>query len=237
MTHPLPESRRIPAHVQSLCAVNVKPSLEFALAKARVEARYAENPSVSDFQDMANSSNPINQRAGTYGLAIIALDRGQYNTASEHINTLLKDEPNNPFYIDVQTDILLGQENYEYVMDWLEGKYIRQPTEPVITINFANAALTSGNGKLAEKLLREFLLQNSNHLLALKLLTRVYEKSGKRATCMKLAPKHWRYGVTFRWLLISCTQYNHTDNDITRKRINARIDQLRALENQARNIM
>ena len=33
------------------------------------------------------------------------------------------------------------------------------------------------------------------------------------------------------------TAHNHTDNDITRKRINARIDQLRALENQARNIM
>lgn len=240
MTHPLPESRIADtrARAESMRRIDVKPSLEFALAKARVEARYAGNPSVSDFQDMANSSNPINQRAGTYGLAIIALDRGQYNTASEHINTLLKDEPNNPFYIDVQTDILLGQENYEYVMEWLESKYIRQPTEPVITINFANAALTSGNGKLAEKLLREFLLQNPNHPLALDLLTRVYEKSGKRAAMYETRAEALALRGNFSLAINQLhTAHNHTDNDITRKRINARIDQLRALENQARNIM
>lgn len=240
MTHPLPESRIADtrARAESMRTVNVSPSLDFALAKARIEARYAETPSLPDFQDMVNSSNPISQRAGAYGLAIIALDRGQYQAAAKHIEPLLKDAPNNPFYIDVQTDILLEQGNYEYVMKWLESKYIRQPTEPVITINFANAALTSGNGKLAEKLLREFLLQNPSHSLALNLLTQVYEKSGKRAAMYETRAEALALRGNFSLAISQLhTAHNHTDNDTTRKRINARIDQMRALENQARNIM
>jgi len=240
MTHPLPESRIADtrARAENMKRVDVPLSLDFALAKARIQARYTGNTTKSDFESMRSSSNAINRQAGQYGLAIRALDNGQADLASELMQPLLQRAPNDPFYIDVQTDILLAQEDYETVLDWLRGKYIQQPTEPVITLNFANAALKARDTDLAEKLLRDFLLKQPNHALALDLLTQVYERSGKRAAMYETRAESLALRGNFRLAIDQLhTAHNHTDNDLTHKRLNARIDQMRSLEEQIKSLM
>ncbi len=240
MTHPLPESRIADtrARAENMQRVDVAPSLDFALAKTRVQARYIGNTTNSDFESMRSSSNSINQQAGQYGLAIRALDSGEIDLAYKLMQPLLEHYPNDPFYIDVQTDILLAQEDYETVLDWLRGKYIQQPTEPVITLNFANAALKAKDTDLAEKLLRDFLLKQPKHALALDLLTQVYERSGKRAAMYETRAEALALRGNFRLAIDQLhTAHNHTDNDLTHKRLNARIDQMRSLEQQIKSLM
>ena len=240
MTHPLPESRVADtrARAENMQRVDVPPSLDFALAKTRIQARYMGNTTASDFESMRSSSNSINQQAGQYGLAIRALDSGNIDVAYKLMQPLLERYPNDPFYIDVQTDILLAQEDYETVLDWLRGKYIQQPTEPVITLNFANAALKAKDTDLAEKLLRDFLLKQPKHPLALDLLTQVYERSGKRAAMYETRAEALALRGNFRLAIDQLhTAHNHTNNDLTHKRLNARIDQMRALEEQIKSLM
>lgn len=240
MTHPLPESRIADtrARAENMQRVDVAPSLDFALAKTRVQARYIGNTTNSDFESMRSSSNSINQQAGQYGLAIRALDNGNIDLAYKLMQPLLERYPDDPFYIDVQTDILLAQEDYETVLSWLRGKYIQQPTEPVITLNFANAALKAKDTELAEKLLRDFLLKQPKHALALDLLTQVYERSGKRAAMYETRAEALALRGNFRLAIDQLhTAHNHTDNDLTHKRLNARIDQMRSLEQQIKSLM
>jgi predicted Zn-dependent protease len=240
MTHPLPESRVADtrARAENMQRVNVPPSLDFALAKARVQARYVSNVSNSDFRDMRSSNDAIAQQAGQYGLAIRALDADNTELAAQLLKPLLARSPGNPFYIDVQTDILLANKAYDDALDWLRGRYIQQPTEPVITLNFANAALQAEQFGLSEKLLRDFLLQQPHHALALDLLTQVYERSGKRAAMYETRAEALAVRGNFRLAIDQLhTAHNHTDNELTHKRLNARIDQLRSLENQVKNLM
>lgn len=240
MTHPLPESRIADtrARAENMQRVDVPPSLEFALAKSRVQARYTGDKTNSEFESMRTSRDPIAQQAGQYGLAIRALDNGNTDLAYELMHPLLERSPDNSFYIDVQTDILLAKEDYETVLNWLRGKYIQQPTEPVITLNFANAALKARDMSLAEKLLRDFLLKQPNHTLALDLLTEVYERSGKRAAMYETRAEALALRGNFRLAIDQLhTAHNHTDNDLTHKRLNARIDQIRSLEQQVKSLM
>ncbi|MCK7458379.1 beta-barrel assembly-enhancing protease [Idiomarina aminovorans] len=240
MTHPLPESRIADtrARAENMRPVDVPPSLDFALAKARVQARYSSDSTKSDFESMRSSPNAINQQAGQYALAIQALDSNRIDLAHELMQPLLERSPNNAFYIDVQTDILLAQENYETVLNWLRGKYIQQPTEPVITLNFANAALRARDTALAEKLLRDFLLQNPDHTLALDLLIQAYERSGKPAALYETRAEALALRGNFKLAIDQLhTAHNHTDNDLTHKRLNARIDQIRNMEQQIQSLM
>lgn len=240
MTHPLPESRVADtrARAENMQRVDVPPSLDFALAKARVQARYVSNVSNNDFKDMRTSSDALTQQAGQYGLAIRALDADNTELAAQLLKPLLTRSPGNPFYIDVQTDILLADKAYDDALDWLRGRYIQQPTEPVITLNFANAALQADQFGLSEKLLRDFLLQQPHHALALDLLTQVYERSGKRAAMYETRAEALAVRGNFRLAIDQLhSAHNHTDNELTHKRLNARIDQLRSLENQVKNLM
>ncbi|QZN91931.1 M48 family metalloprotease [Idiomarina abyssalis] len=240
MTHPLPESRIADtrSRAENMQRIDVPPSLDFALAKARIQARYIGNSTQSDFQSMRSSRNAINQQAGQYALAIRALDNGHTDVALELMQPLLERAPNNPFYIDVQTDILLAKDDYETVLDWLRGKYVQQPNEPVITLNFANAALKAQDTSLAEKLLRDFLLQQPNDPLALDLLTQVYERNGKRAAMYETRAEALALRGNFKLAIDQLhTAHNHTDSDLTHKRLNARIDQIRNLEQQVQNLM
>lgn len=240
LTHPLPESRIADtrARAENMRRVDVPPSLEFALAKARVQARYMGDASNGDFESMRLSRSSIDQKAGQYGLAIRALDNGNPDLAQKLLKPLLDNAPDNLFYIDVQTDILLAMEDYETVLSWLRGKYIQQPTEPVITLNFANAALQAQNTALAEQLLRDFLLREPDHTLALDLLTQVYDRSGKRAAMYETRAEALALRGNFRLAVDQLHEaHNHTDNSLTHKRLNARIDQIRNLEQQVQQLM
>lgn len=240
MTHPLPESRIADtrARAETLRKVDVGPSLDFHLAKARVDARYTRESPESRLIEMIQSDNHMTRRYGQYALAIRALDAGNADQAMEYLQPLLSEAPRNRFYLDVQTDILLAQKRYQDALAMLRQAYQRTPNEPVVTLNFANAALQAEEVTLAIELLRHFLLANPNHVLALDLLTAAYEKSANRAAMYETRAEALALRGNFTLAIDQLhTAHNHTNNDLTHKRLNARIDQLRAQLEQAKNIM
>lgn len=240
MTHPLPESRIADtrARAESMQRRNVAPSLDFHLAKARVDARYTRSSTESELQALSNSTDPFARQYGLYALAIRALDNGNAERAAEHLAPLLAQAPRNRFYLDVQTDILLQQQRYDEALDLLRDAYQRSPNEPVVTLNFANAAIEAGEISLAIDLLRHFLLENNHHILALDLLTNAYERSANRAAMYETRAEALALRGNFKLAIDQLhTAHNHTNNDVTLKRLNARIDQLRAQLEQAQNLM
>jgi len=240
MTHPLPEARIADtrARAENMRRVDVAPSLDFHLAKARVDARYTRASTQSELLDMAQSDNPMMQRYGQYALAIRALDSGEAEKAERLLRPLLQESPRNRFYLDVQTDILLQQERFDDVLTLLREAYQRSPNEQVITLNFANAAIEAGEIGLSIDLLRHFLLQNPEHVLALDLLTAAYERSANRAAMYETRAEALALRGNFKLAIDQLhTAHNHTNSDITHKRLNARIDQLRAQLEQAQNLM
>lgn len=240
MTHPLPESRIADtrARAESMQRRNVAPSLDFHLAKARVDARYTRSSTESELQALSNSTDPFARQYGLYALAIRALDDGNAERAAEHLAPLLAQTPRNRFYLDVQTDILLQQQRYDEALNLLRDAYQRSPNEPVVTLNFANAAIEAGEISLAIDVLRHFLLENNHHILALDLLTNAYERSANRAAMYETRAEALALRGNFKLAIDQLhTAHNHTNNDVTLKRLNARIDQLRAQLEQAQNLM
>lgn len=240
MTHPLPESRIADtrARAESMRSVDVPPSLSFHLAKARVDARYTRSTPNSELQQQLQSSQPITRQAARYALSIRALDRGDAEQAEQLLAPLLEAQPRQRFYLDVKTDILLAQQRYTDVLSMLESAYQQSPNEPVITMNYANAANKAGNTELAITLLRNYLLEQPNSLLALDLLVTAYEKTAARAAMYETRAEALALRGQFKLAIDQLhTAHNHTNSDLTRKRLNARIDQLRNQLERAESVM
>ena len=87
-------------------------------------------------------------------------------------------------------------------------------------------------------MLRHFLLENPEHVLALDLLTAAYERSANRAAMYETRAEALALRANFKLAIDQLhTAHNHTNSDITHKRLNARIDQLRNQLEQAQNLM
>lgn len=185
LTHPLPETRvsDVRLRAQQYGQVISPESIDFQLARSRVLARYQleSEDAVTYFSNLISKSSSLDKRALNYGLAIALLDQGKLDKTQNIIEKLLESDPNNLFYIDVYTDLLLAKNKSQQAIDMLKQQYILRPNNQTITLNFANAALQAENYQLAEQTLKVFLLNKPEHLLAKELLTNVYQKSQKHA--------------------------------------------------------
>ncbi|KID57336.1 protease [Pseudoalteromonas luteoviolacea] len=185
LTHPLPDSRvsDVRLRAQQYPKKYVPSSADFNYAKSRVMARYQldKKDAQAYFENILRTSSDLDKSQYEYGLAISLLDQKKYDQADKIIGKLLKQNPNNLFYLDVFTDIKLGQKQYDKVISLLEQKHQLRPNNQVITLNLANTAIKAKKYDKAEQLLRVFLLEKPNHVLAKQLLTEAYELSENKA--------------------------------------------------------
>ncbi|WP_286681925.1 MULTISPECIES: M48 family metalloprotease [Idiomarina] len=240
LTHPVPESRIADTRTraEALGRRDVPQSLNFELAKARVDARYTRSTPNSEFVKMTKSDNIITQQAGGYALAIRALDASNPDTAQQWLTPLLERDPRNRFYIDVQTDIYLALEQNGKALDMLKREYTRSPDDPVIILNYANAAIRSNEAELGVKLLRNYLLAEPDSLIALDLLTDAYQRTSDRAAMYETRAEALALRGGFDLAIDQLqTAQNHTQNKLTEKRLNARIDQLRAEKERLKGLL
>ncbi len=240
LTHPVPESRIADTRTraEALGRRDVPQSLNFELAKARVDARYTRSTPNSEFVKMTKSDNIITQQAGGYALAIRALDASNPDTAQQWLTPLLERDPRNRFYIDVQTDIYLALEQNDKALDMLKREYTRSPDDPVIILNYANAAIRSNEAELGVKLLRNYLLAEPGSLIALDLLTDAYQRTSDRAAMYETRAEALALRGGFDLAIDQLqTAQNHTQNKLTEKRLNARIDQIRAEKERLKGLL
>ncbi len=148
LTHPLPDSRlsdtrnranQMPPHP-------VSSSLDFYLAKVRVfsldspqQQKQQLHPLLIEYA----AGNLRQQFAANYGRALVALNNKQYQEAERIIKPLLTQNPNNPWLLDIMTDIDISLKKSTQAVSRLQGVADKK-TDPVIAINLANALLKAG---------------------------------------------------------------------------------------------
>lgn len=239
LTHPLSESRVADTRQRAdmLPSPVEVDNFDFKMAKARISARHLQVTSSAAFEQDFNSRNAGTAAAARYGAAIIALDSGNPAKAQELLAPLLKSYPNNLFVIDVQTDILLAQNRADEAYNMLEQAYIKRPNEQVITVNFANAAMKRNDYDTAIQLLRDYLLRRPNNIIALELLTEAYQKTGQLAAMHETRGEIYALYGGFKIAIDQFhTAHTSSDSQLTKKRLQARIDQIKALQHQAETL-
>jgi predicted Zn-dependent protease len=233
LSHPLTESRIADARSRAANypVPNLKPSLPFHLAKARVMARYAFEPefAVAYFKNQNNSKNAVELAARNYGLAIALFENKQFKEAHNLIVELLKQQPENLFYLDVATDIALAANQPKKAIAMLAANLERTPNNEVLVLNMANALIQDKQYKAATTLLRDYLLVHKDDEIAYQLLVTANEKEKNflemhqyKAELMAL------YGAYPKAIDQLQYAYNFAGDDhLSKQRIRARIQQFR----------
>ncbi|MBO1255564.1 M48 family metallopeptidase [Alteromonas sp. 5E99-2] len=233
LTHPLTENRIADARARlvSLPKRNLPPSLSFHLAKTRILARYSfnEDYSLDYFENAYTKGSGIYNEAARYGYAMALLRNDKAKQAQPIIAALLKRRPNNHFYLDTMTDVLLAQEKSQDAIKLLNSKYRQSSSNVVIALNLANAYLNAGNNKQAIQVLRDYLLLDKDNYLAYQLLADAYQENGNKGLMHQSNAEFFALiGGYERAIDELQFAYNFSKNDhLTKQKIRARIQQLR----------
>ncbi|EMB4322838.1 beta-barrel assembly-enhancing protease [Pluralibacter gergoviae] len=236
LTHPLPESRLADARnrANQMRPVVVQSSEDFYMAKARILGMYnnGKNQLSTDMLDSWAKGNVREQHAARYGRALLAMGRDDFPEASRQLQPLLAASPQNPWYLDLATDIDLGlKKNAEAVSRLQNAKDLR--TSPVLQLNLANALIESGRFAEASTILNRYTFNYKDDLNGWDLLAQAESKQGHRD--QELAARAESMALTGRLdqaiSLLSSASAQVKLGSLQQARYDARIDQLRRLEN------
>ena len=236
LTHPLPQSRIADARARAAAypTRNLPPSLNFHLAKARVQARYFANAkrNIEYFKDVIEKESYWLPKAAKYGLALSYLRNEQVDEADKIISELLETDPTNLFFLDTFTDIELEKKAYDNAVAELAKANLRTPHNRVVALNLANASIKNGEFDSATRLLKDYLLVNPGHFLTYQLLTEAYQESRQmREMHQTKAEVYALVGSYPRAIDELQHAYNYAmDSNIEKQRIRARIEQFRTAQ-------
>lgn len=183
LTHPLPESRLSDARnrANQMPAVVAQSSEDFYLAKARALGMYnsGRNQLTGEQLDSWSKGNVREQRAAQYGRALQAMEAGKFAEASQALQSLLREEPGNVWYLDLATDIDLGQKKISDAINRLKNaREIK--TSPVLQLNLANAYMQSGQPAEAAAILNRYTFTNKDDINGWDLLAQAEAAQGHR---------------------------------------------------------
>jgi predicted Zn-dependent protease len=242
LTHPVPESRIADARIRAhgLESRPSAPSLNFALAKARIQARYESTPqeNIATFEDDIKKQNYTYKAAVNYGLALSLFENKEYQYAKKILEKLIADDKNNLFYADALTDVYIKTKEIDKALVMLNELNLLMPNNQVVTLNYANALLENEKYSAAEVLLQDFLLVKPGNFIAYDILTTVYQKQDKKALMHATKGEVFALlGAYSRAVDELQTGYNFTENQpIVEKRIKARILQLQDQEQKLKRL-
>lgn len=242
LTHPLPESRIADARsrANSYPQRRIPENLRFHLVKARIQSRYYSNPTnnIVYFSNQLQKNKYVFRQAAEYGLALSYLEDEKYREAGTLIRNLLKQDPENLFYIDTATDLALAQKQYDKAINLLAEHAERTPRNRVIALNLANAHLKAGNFKQATTLLKDYLLVNPTHFLSMQLLSDAYGESGQMLEMHQSKAEVFVSVAAYDRAIDELhSAYNFAlERKLEKQRIRARIDQLREARNRLKSL-
>ncbi|WP_252730733.1 M48 family metalloprotease [Colwellia sp. E2M01] len=242
LTHPLPDSRITEARQRALKypARPLPPSLEFELAKARLTARYESDikSNITNFSRQLEKKRYAYREAAMYGLALSYFENKQNEEALELLETLLKYDRNNLFYVDAITDVYIANDQTQNALAMLNQLNMLMPNNQVVSLNYANALISAKQYDDAEQVLKDYLLTNSDNFIAYDLLTTLY-RSNK-----KLGLMHMYKAEIFALLggyakAVDELQTSYAmleDRPLMQKRVKARIIQLQEDEKRLKRL-
>ena len=242
LTHPLPESRITDARqrAQNYPQKRLPQSLNFELAKARIQARYQGDAQVNiyNFKQQLRKQSYALKAGAEYGLALSYFEDGEYQQAKIILESLRKGDNNNLFYIDALTDVYISLKEYDQALAMLADLSLLMPNNQVVSLNYGNVLLESGNYEQAERVIQDFLLLNPRNFIAYDILTTVYKKQEKKGlmhiTKAEVLALLGAYNKAVDELQ---TSYDFVeDQPLLQKRIKARILQFQEQENKLKRL-
>jgi predicted Zn-dependent protease len=184
LTHPLPESRIADARqrAHNYPIRRLAPSLNFELAKSRIQARYQGNSkdNIAYFDRQLRTQSYGLEAGAKYGLALSYFENKNNDQAKAILESLRQEDKNNLFYIDALTDVYLSLKEYDKAIAMLSELSLLMPNNQVISLNHGNALLTAGRYEQAARVLQDFLIVSPENFIAYDILTKVYRKQEKK---------------------------------------------------------
>lgn len=235
LTHPLPESRLADARnrANQMRPIVVQSSEDFYLAKVHTLGMYnsGRNQLTSDLLDEWAKGNVRQQRAAQYGRALQAMEANKYDEARKTLQPLLAAEPGNAWYLDLATDIDLGQNKANDAINRLKNARDLR-TNPVLQLNLANAYLQGGQPQEAANILNRYTFNNKDDSNGWDLLAQAEAALNNRD--QELAARAEGYALAGRLdqaiSLLSSASSQVKLGSLQQARYDARIDQLRQLQ-------
>lgn len=203
------------------------------MAKVRTLGMYnsGRNQLTSDLLDALAKGNVREKNAAQYGQALQAMEASKYDEARKALQPLLAADPNNPWYLDLSTDIDLGQKKTADAINRLKGaKDVR--TNPVLQLNLANAYLQGGQPGEAATILNRYTFNNKDDQNGWDLLAQAEAQLGNRD--QELAARAEGFALVGRLdqaiSTLSSASAQVKLGSLQQARYDARIDQLRGLQ-------
>ncbi|WP_445772657.1 M48 family metalloprotease [Shewanella sp.] len=186
LTHPLPESRITEARNRAAQYPKriVPDSLNYQLAKARIQVRfsnYSDDGALSLFEQQLKKNNYTFEDAALYGKALALFRLEKFAQAEAIIDTLLKKDDNNLFYLDTKTDLLAQKKDYASAIALLEGQRKLKPTSQVINTNLAHIYVEADQASKAIPLLEELIFFDKQNMLPYQIMADAYRKLDNKA--------------------------------------------------------
>ncbi|WP_433916120.1 beta-barrel assembly-enhancing protease [Pectobacterium carotovorum] len=239
LTHPLPESRLSDARnrANQMRSTPVQSSQDFLFAKIRTFGMYGspERPLSDDLLVQWEKGNVREQLAAKYGRAIQLYQVKKYDEARNVLQPLLSSAPENPWFLDMMTDIDLGQSRATQAIARLQSVPGMQ-ANPVLQLNLANAYVEGKQPAAASKILYRYTYAHPDDSNGWDLLAQAAAAQGQRAE--ELAARAESLALSGQLdqsiRLLSNASSLVKLGSLEQARYDARIDQLRQLQQRFR---
>ncbi|MEQ9880561.1 M48 family metallopeptidase [Pectobacterium aroidearum] len=239
LTHPLPESRLSDARnrANQMRSTPVQSSQDFLFAKIRTFGMYGspDRPLNNDLLEQWEKGNVREQLAAKYGRAIQFYQAKKYDEARNVLQPLLSSAPENPWFLDMMTDIDLGQNRAAQAISRLQNAPGAQ-ANPVLQLNLANAYVEGKQPSAASKILYRYTYAHPDDSNGWDLLAQAAAAQGQRAE--ELAARAESLALSGQLdqaiRLLSNASSLVKLGSLEQARYDARIDQLRQLQQRFR---
>ncbi|MDA9556188.1 M48 family metallopeptidase [Vibrio sp.] len=186
LTHPLPEDRLTDSRqrAQQFKSRPVQQSLNFHLARTRVIARYtgSKDENTHDWMLRQRKRAPAHiKEAFDYGIALTYLDNHELKKAESALRPLYNSKPNNHFYLDAMTDLLIAQNKESEAIKLLDKALKVTPNNPVLQLNKANVYIQANQYDNAFKILQRYTYEHPNDTNGWSLLSEASARLGNNA--------------------------------------------------------
>lgn len=182
ITHPLTESRVSDSmlRAQQYQKKHEQPSLEYLLVKTRAELTHEKNmaQAIKRYSEELNDSS-LNNEVTRYGLTLAQLHAKRFNDANQNAQALLKQHPDNLFYIITQAEIEAGMKQFDGAIARLENEIRRYPNHHALNVKLAETYMKAGEYKKCEALLIAHSQRNQKDVYVWYLLAETYGLTGK----------------------------------------------------------
>lgn len=235
LTHPLPESRLSDARnrANQMPPVVVQSSEDFYMAKVRTLGMYnsGKNQLTSDMLDAWSKGNIREQHAAAYGRALQAMEAKNFAQAHKLIQPLLAAQSDNPWYLDLATDIDLGLNKPADAITRLQAAPDLK-NNPVLQLNLANALLQGNKPADAAQILNRYTFNNPNDGNGWDLLTQAEATLGNRDQELAARAESLALDGQLPQAIsaLSTASAQVKLGSLQQQRYDARIDQLRQLQ-------